>query len=117
MTNLIASLGSDSKTWEYLQKLIEGAPWDNVFLISSEEGRSFKCSKEVSQIIIDAKQPLPLLTEKVRQALDGKIIDTEAAVNITLGSGKEHMALISALLKIGLGIRLVAYTTEGVREI
>jgi len=38
-------------------------------------------------------------------------------VNIVSGDGKEHMALISALLKLGLGIRFVALTKEGIKEI
>ncbi len=117
MTDLVASLGADFKTWEYMQKLIELGSWDNVFLIASEECKTFKCSKNPTFIIVDTKLPLTILTEKVRSELHGKIIDTEAAVNVTLGSGKEHMALISALLKLGLGIRLVAYTSEGVREV
>jgi len=38
-------------------------------------------------------------------------------LNIVSGDGREHMAIISALLQLGLGIRLVALTKEGVRVI
>ena len=41
----------------------------------------------------------------------------ETAVNIISGEGKEHMALLSALLRLGVGIRFVAFTKEGIREI
>ena len=41
----------------------------------------------------------------------------EVAVNIVSGNGKEHMAIISALLKLGVGIRLMAVTKDGVREL
>ncbi len=117
MTDLIACLGTDSKLWEYAQKLIEGESWGNVFLICGDELANFNCKREIKKIIADTKQPLPLLISQIKKELDGKILDTEAAVNLTLGTGKEHMAVIAALLKLGLGIRLVAYTTEGVREI
>ena len=46
-----------------------------------------------------------------------KIKDSEVAVNFVSGTGKEHMALLSALLKLGIGIRLLALTKEGVTEI
>ena len=42
---------------------------------------------------------------------------TEAAVNLISGNGKEHMAVISALMKLGLGIRLIALTPNGIKEI
>ena len=40
--------------------------------------------------------------------LNGKIKDLEVAVNIVSGTGKEHMALLAAILKLGVGVRLVA---------
>ncbi len=118
MTSLVACLGPEQRTWEYMQKLIESEAWESVFLFSSSpEANSFKCSKEVKIMQVDSKLPLQQLTEQIRKALEGKILDTEAAVNFALGSGKEHMAILAALLKLGLGIRLVAYTNEGVKEI
>ena len=38
----------------------------------------------------------------------------EVFLSIASGTGKEHMALISALLSIPVGIRLVVYTDKGV---
>ena len=49
--------------------------------------------------------------------LKGKIKDPEVDVNFISGTGREHMALMSALLKLGVGIRLVAITKEGMEEI
>jgi len=49
--------------------------------------------------------------------LKGKIRGIEAAVNLISGTGKEHMAIMSALLKLGLAIRFVTLTDSGVREI
>ena len=43
--------------------------------------------------------------------------DFEVAVTLASGTGKEHMALISALLSIPVGIRLVVYTKDGVQVI
>ncbi|MBI3033746.1 hypothetical protein HYY72_01160 [Candidatus Woesearchaeota archaeon] len=118
MTDLVACLGTDERVWEYLKRLIERQEWGNVYLISGKGETSFKCGeREAIFLEVDTKLPLQQLTEQIRKKLDSRILDTEAAVNISLGTGKEHMALISALLKLGLGIRLVAYTPDGVREI
>lgn len=118
MTILIACLGTDQRTHEYMQRLAEGESWEAIFLIADNDGKNtFKCGREVSFIIADSKQPLQQLASQIKESLKEKIADMEVAVNITLGTGKEHMALMSALIKLGLGIRLVAYTTEGIKEI
>ena len=49
--------------------------------------------------------------------LKGKIKDPEIDINFISGTGREHMALMSALLKLGVGIRLKALTKEGAEEI
>ena len=41
----------------------------------------------------------------------------DMAINFISGSGKEHMALLSALLKIGAGVRLVNPGESEVKEI
>jgi len=38
-------------------------------------------------------------------------------VNFISGAGKEHMALVSALMKLGVGFRLMASTMDGVKEL
>ncbi|MBI2133728.1 hypothetical protein HYU11_03540 [Candidatus Woesearchaeota archaeon] len=117
MTDLVACLGTDPKLWNYIEKLTQGENWDNIHLICSTDSSSFSSKKKISIIQIDLKTPLPQLTSQIRNNMDGKINDTEIAVNLALGAGKEHMAVLSALIKLGLGIRLVALTPEGVREV
>lgn len=117
MTDLVVCLGTDQKVWDYLRRLVEGEPWGSVFVVSPDANPGFSCSRPVRFVAVDVRSTLPELVEQVRRALDGKILDTEAAVNVVLGSGKEHMAVMSALLRLGVGIRLVAYTSEGVKEI
>ncbi len=44
----------------------------------------------------------------------GKIEGVEVALSIASGEGREHMALISALLSIPVGVRFTALTKEGI---
>ena len=118
MTSLIACISAGKGTWAHVARLIEEHEWDSIFLITNDFGKkNFKPTKKAEFIVIDSTTFLPELTEELRSKLAGKITDTEVALNFVSGNGKEHMALLSAVLKLGLGIRLTALTTEGVKEL
>ena len=57
------------------------------------------------------------MKEEFSQKLKGKFAGTEVALSIASGNGKEHMALISALLNQPVGIRFAALTKEGVVDL
>ena len=118
MTDLIACLSTGKGTWAHVFRLIEEHEWDNIFLITNEFGKEkFQPKKQVEYILINSNRFLPELTEDIKSQLKEKINPTDVAVNLISGSGKEHMAILSALLKLGLGIRLIALTTNGVKEV
>jgi hypothetical protein len=118
MANLIACLSEGKGTWEHVKRVVEGQEWDSVYLVTNEFGRdNFKSSKKVEFVLVDGNKFLPELIEEIRSKLNGKIADTEVALNLTSGTGKEHMAVMSAVLKLGFGVRLVALTKTGVREV
>ena len=118
MTSLIACIGDEKGTLAHIDAIIKKEDWDSIFLVTDEKNKdSFKPKKEVNYIIIDQKRFLSNMTEDIKKQLEGKIKDLEVAVNIISGSGKQHMATISAIMKIGLGIRLIALTPDGIKEI
>tara|TARA_Y100000310_G_scaffold281310_1_gene301711 strand:- start:239 stop:613 length:375 start_codon:yes stop_codon:yes gene_type:complete len=118
MTYLVACLSAGKGTWEHVKRVVEGQEWENVYLITNGFGKeNFKCSKSVEFVLVDSNKFLPELIEEIRSKLNGKISDTEVALNFISGTGKEHMALMSAVLKLGFGIRLVALTKNGVKEV
>jgi len=118
MTDFIACLSIGKGTWGHVQRIIESRPWNKVFLIVNKFGaENFNFPENAEQIMIDPMRTTTELEEDIKAQLKGKITDTEAAVNFISGSGKEHMALLGALLKLGLGIRLVVLTREGVKEL
>jgi len=116
MTSLIACLDNQKGTTLHVKKVIEGQDWEKIFLIT-ENNEKLETNKEISYININSNQHIPELTEEIKNNLQNKIPDTEVALNIIASTGKIHTALLSAILKLGLGIRLIALTTEGVREI
>ena len=119
MTDLIACLGTGEAHHRYVQALIAGQDWDNVFLIASAEAaQSFAAQGQVHFVIVDAAHKLLHISAAVQKQLSGKLNTLDVALNLSAGSGKESMAVLAALLKLGAWIRLIAYTKEtGVQEL
>jgi hypothetical protein len=118
MTTLVACLSTGKGTWGHVSRLIEGQEWDKVILITNEFGKeNFKKNDKTELIIIDPNKEIKEIREEIQIKLKELIKDLEIALNIVSGSGKEHMALLSALLKLGLGINLTTLAKEGIEEI
>ena len=118
MTDLVACLSSEEKSWAHVARLIKELDWKKILLITNDFGKkNFKAEKEIEFIVVDFQKPVFELIEDIRNGLKGKITDLEVALNLVSGNGKEHMAILSALLNLGVGIRLMAVTKEGVREL
>lgn len=118
MTELIACLSTGKGTWGHVGRLIQEENWDNIFLITNDFGKEkFTSEKKTELIVVDSNKPLIDLKKDIHKALKDKIKGTEVAINIISGSGKEHMALIAAVLNLGVGMRLIALTKDGIKEI
>ena len=118
MVELIACLSTGKGTWQHVTALIKGREWDKVILIVNDFAKeNFKAEGKIELIHFNSEQHLEPMTQEIAVKLKDKIKGTEVALNLISGSGKEHMAVLSALLKLGLGIRLVALTKEGVKEV
>lgn len=115
--DLIACLSSGKGTWGHVNRLIEDKEWENIYLITNEFGKeNFHTEKKVDLILVNSGQGLRELRNEIENQLKDKL-KIEVALNIVSGTGKEHMAIMSALLKLGVGIRLIALTKDGVEEI
>lgn len=118
MTDLVALLSTGKGTWAEVGKLIKGHEWDKVFLITNEFGSTtFQKKENMEFIIINPVESIELLIEHIQKQLKEKISGTEVALNLSSGTGKEHMAVLSSLLKLGLGIRLITFTANGIKEL
>ncbi len=118
MTDLVACFTSGEKSLAHVQRLVKEHDWQNIFLITNHQGNDFlKFEKPVECVQIDSSKPVTELIEDIRKRLQNKISDLEVALNLVSGNGKEHMAILSALLKLGVGVRLVAVTKDGFKEL
>lgn len=118
MTDLIACLSTGKGTWGHVARLIQEGTFEQIFLVAPEFAKEkFTAAKPVQFVTINENKPIQELINDIKSQLEGKVKGTEVALNFISGSGKEHMALLAALLKLGLGIRMVSLTTEGMQEI
>ena len=118
MTELVAVLSTGKGTWGHVNRLIEDGKYEKVYLLTNEYGKeNFQANENTELILISMAKGTLELRDEMHEALSKKVKGTEVAVNFVSGSGKEHMALMSALLKLGTGIRFVALTKDGVKEV
>jgi len=110
---LVALLSSGKGTWSQVAGVIKRGEWDKIILIGDNFAKQFKSEKDFEFIEIDSSRIMGLKNE-IHKKLQGKIKGTEVALTIASGTGKEHMALISALLTLPVGIRFTALTMDGI---
>lgn len=111
---LIATVGLDKESWGQVTGLINHGTWDKVILVKNKLAFDFPVPEGVNALFIDTTRPLTEIKSYLIDQLKPLLSEFDACVSIASGSGKEHMALISALLAIPTGIRLVAFTKKGI---
>ncbi|MBU1136264.1 MAG: hypothetical protein ABIG37_01865 [Nanoarchaeota archaeon] len=111
---LVALLSAGQGAWGQVAGLINRGEWENIILIGSEFAEKFTTNKKHEFIKIKTEQSLVDLKKQIQEKIKNKIKGTEVALSIASGDGKEHMALISALLSLPAGVRFTALTKEGI---
>ncbi len=110
MPTLLACLSTGKGTWSEVTKLMQAQPWTAVYLLTNQFGKdNFTVPPGNVELLVlnsDADS-VEMLVDQIKKQLQGKISDFEVALNIVSGSGKEHMALLEAVLEMGLNFRLV----------
>ncbi len=112
MPTLVACLSSGKGTWTEVILIIQAQPWTSVFLITNTFGQeNFRALREnIHLVAVDFTAETPQIAQQIKKQLAGRITDLEIALNFVSGNGKEHMALLEAVLELGLNFRLI--TTE-----
>ena len=121
MTELIACLSTGKGSWREVSALIREGKYDKIYLITNDFGKQNYTKDDKTELIAVIKdrrdQTLTQLRDEIHDALKDKVKDIEVAINFVSGSGDEHMALMSALMKLGIGFRIVLLTENGVIEL
>lgn len=111
---LVAFLGNDEENWGQVTGLLNREDWEKAIIIKNKSALKYSHPKITETIIVDSEKPLTEMKEFLVKELKSKFSGFDANVSIASGNGKEHMALISALLSVPVGIRLVVFTKKGI---
>ena len=114
---LIALLSSGKGTWEQVSGLMKFGEWEKIIILGDEFAKDFKHEKKFEFIKVDLSKRIKDLREEFSQKLKGKIDSLEVALSLASGDGKEHMALVSALINLPVGVRFAALTKDGVIDL
>ena len=114
---LIALLSTGKGTWAQVSGLMKYGDWEKVILLGDDFAKQFTSDKKFEFIKIDLNKKIKELRDEFKERLKGKINGTEVALTIASGDGKQHMALISALINLPVGIRFAALTRDGVIDL
>jgi len=114
--NLVAFVGKEKENWGQITALINHSEAEKIILIQDKTADPFPSNHKCKTFHIDSTKPLTQLTLELKEKLKTELSsDFEVALSIASGTGKDHMALVSALLSVPVGIKLVAYTKEGIK--
>ena len=114
---LIALLSKDEETWKQVSGLMNHGEWEKVIILGEDSARKFSHKNKFEFVSIDLTKKIQDLKEEFSKKLKGKISGMETALSIASGDGKEHMALISALINLPVGIRFAVLTKDGVIDL
>lgn len=111
----VAVLSSGKGTWGQVSGLIKQGEWEKVIILGPSFAKEFTIPGEAFDFIeYDSNKDLLSLKDDLKEKLKDKFDGTEVAISIASGSGKEHMALLSALLSVPVGVRFTALTKKGI---
>lgn len=114
---LVTLLSTGKGTWDQVSGLIKHGDWDKVIVLGDDFAKKFTSDKKFEFVKIDLNKKIKDLRDEFSKKLKGKLAGTEVALSLASGDGKEHMALISALINLPVGIRFAALTKEGVIDL
>lgn len=113
--DFVAYIGEDKENWGQVKGIASRIECEKIILVMNKKAVGFPVNEKTEIVKVNSDKPLLDLKEEIKNNLKAKLgKDFDCAVSLASGNGKEHMALISALLGVPIGIRLVAFTQKGI---
>ena len=110
--NFIATLGMGKGTWGHVARLIDQETWEKIVLVTNDFGsENFKPAKPCEYVMINSRAGFDVIKNEIKE----KLPEGEMAISIISGSGKEHMALLTALKELKRDFELVVLTGDGTK--
>lgn len=108
MTDLIVCAGTGKGTWAEVYKLIEAESWGTIYIVTNSFGKEkFNAPENSKVIVLDEDKPITGNVVMLMKQFENIVSFNEIALNLTSGTGKQHMEILSSLFKLGANMRIV----------
>jgi hypothetical protein len=115
---LVAFVGNDKENWGQISALVKRGMWDKTILVRNKDVKDFPRLPRSEFLDIDSSKSLIDIKKELTDKLGKKLgKEFEVALSIASGNGKEHIALISSLLSIPVGVKFAVFTKTGIEFI
>ncbi len=112
---LVAFVGKEKESLGQISALINRFEGEKMILVKDKSTEEFPSNEKCEVVDISTEKDLLSLIQEIKLKLKSALTsEFEVALSLASGNGKEHMALLSALLSIPVGVKLVAYTKNGI---
>ena len=112
---LVGCIGDDKASWGQISALINRGEWEKIILIVPESMKELPSFDKAIILKINFSLPIKEVKEDIKKKLKDEIGNSfEVALSLASGNGKEHMAVLSAILDIPAGVRITAFTKNGI---
>ena len=116
--NLVIYVGEDRESYGQITALINRSESESIVLVKNKKVIDFPFDERCKIIEVDTSADINSLREDIKEKVKKEIgKEFEISLSIASGTGKEHMALISALLAIPVGVKFVVFTRNGIEFI
>jgi hypothetical protein len=111
MGTLIAVLGTGKGTWLEVHGILNLRAFEDVVLFVDDWAAKDYKNEHKTTIVPLADMPLDELVKYIKEHIkhNTKAAEFDIALNIASGTGKQHAAIMTAVLQLGYGIRLVSF--------
>lgn len=115
MGTLLTILGTGKGTWHEVHGILNLKAFDSVLVfIDAWAAQNYRNEHNVTLSPMpdnaESSALVDLFKERIKQHLSAQgSAEFDIALNIASGTGKQHAALISAVLQLGYGVRFVSY--------
>lgn len=115
---LIALALTGKGSWSKVYSLSEKENFENNIILTNNFGiQNFKPNQKTKVLEINPDKPIKELKEDIKKLLQPEIPGLEVGLNIDSGTGKEHKALLCALIELGVGIKVVTIENNQLIEL
>ena len=113
LKTLIATLGVGKGTWGKVKRVCT-EEWDNIILLGNDWAKeTYKSTDNFEWIILDSDKDACQLVEDILPSFDRDL--GEIYINLLSGSGREHNAVLAALLSLNKPFKMVCISDDGIQ--